>query len=1279
MRIGPRKSKAEGAKHPGQSSRARATIAKKGKGRAASGGKAEGSSSDAGMAGQPTIASFFAPAPGRDHRKEAPTTTRPSSGNAGANKAKRAVGIGIGLKAQAPSDVSGKKRKEAPKPNAKSAAGSARPAELKGFELAAEKPAPEVPKAAEVVVAEEVAEDPPKTAACKELAGKRIRVWWSAEKEWFAGTVGAASRAGDKVRVDYDDGDVEWVVLAKRKHEFVGEDPALQTDEALEEAKEKTKSRASKRRRMTLIAEDDDDDDGMEDSLSEEDLGSDSDYCGDGGEGASEDDDEDGDDDDESMEEAEPVDVDGARKQKRRAAPKKSNKGLRLGASPGTPSQPILSQQSNQTSAAVPAASSPAAHAAHAPRSPLTGREKARAAKKLAAAADGGGSGGRNFEERAHQRFKFLRPENIKDASGRRKGDPLYDASTLHIPAGWFKQEKVSPGQQQWWTFKSENFDSVLLFKMGKFYEMYEMDAHVGVEHLGLLYMKGDQPHCGFPEKAYASNAEKLARKGFKVIVVEQTETPEQLAERNRKRKKAGMGVDKVVNREKVAVLSPGTLFDYEMVRNTRGCSYIVAVAEGGDFQIGVSAVDVTTGKMILGQLADNASRSKLTTFLAAINPVEVVVPKGGGSEEDASVTEDTRAMLRRALPGAKLTELIPGDQFWAGGRALEEASGYFEGGALPETLRELRDKGAAIALSALGGIVSFLQRSLLDKAVLPVCQFEVLPEDGIPRLADDEQGARLDASALSNLEIVENAEGSKEGTLLSQLDHCVSGPGHRLLREWLLHPLRKVESIVARQRAVEELRQSGLADDFHAGLKGIPDLERSLTRMAASSVGSGRERDGVVLYEDSCGRRLRAFLATLRGFKKLQILLVRLESERRWESTLLARLLSSLEWAELESLETKFDWVKAERDGQVTPVGFPQYDDAVAKIEEVGEEVQAYLDEVWSKVRGKGTFTGEEMEVAEKTDVPTDWELTSQRKGKGAVRRYQTRELREILQRRTMAEEQKERALREYLRSLVAGFCRHHENFQRAVEVSAQIDVLCSLSMVGDGWCQPNFVEADRGTFRAKALSHPNSGADFVPNDLDLGGEKSFALLTGPNMGGKSTIMRQVCLATILAQIGAPVPARSCELTPVDAIFVRMGARDSIFTGQSTWNVELSDCNSMLQQATPHSLVVLDEFGRGTAISDGIALAAAVMRWLVNRRCLSLFSTHYHLLAQEAGEDVMLWHMACEVDEKDDVTFLYKIRQGVCPSSYGVNVARLAGLPAGVLNRASEVIKMNE
>lgn len=319
-------------------------------------------------------------------------------------------------------------------------------------------------------------------------------------------------------------------------------------------------------------------------------------------------------------------------------------------------------------------------------------------------------------------------------------------------------------------------------------------------------------------------------------------------------------------------------------------------------------------------------------------------------------------------------------------------------------------------------------------------------------------------------------------------------------------------------------------------------------------------------------------------------------------------------------------------------------------------------------------------------------------------MRRYTCPELEELKKARAAASEQREQALAGVLSSLVSRVVSHAEALSGAAAAAAQLDVLCSfascsIEMEAAGpVCTPRVVAlpagpAGQAVLRLKALRHPaaaslskgaargGGGAGFVPNDTVLGGSAPpVLLLTGPNMGGKSTLLRQVCLAALLAQVGADVPAESMELTPVDAVFVRMGARDNIVAGQSTFMVELAETAAMLRRATANSLVACDELGRGTATNDGAAIAHAVLEHLATGcKARTLFSTHYHLLADEAAAwpAVALGHMGCHVappvdDGAEVVTFLYRLTAGNCPKSYGMNVARIAGLPESVVAAAA-------
>jgi len=378
-------------------------------------------------------------------------------------------------------------------------------------------------------------------------------------------------------------------------------------------------------------------------------------------------------------------------------------------------------------------------------------------------------------------------------------------------------------------------------------------------------------------------------------------------------------------------------------------------------------------------------------------------------------------------------------------------------------------------------------------------------------------------------------------------------------------------------------------------------------------------------------------------------------------------------------------------------------YDEARAQLAAAGGALGEYQRSVRQLLGGGSqvalvTLNGTTViEVPESLDkrVPRDFELAGQRKG---FKRYTCAPLKAALGQQEEADAAATAALDTILLALVRRFVERRDLWLRAVDAVAELDALASLASAAlhaDGpVCRPRFVHASEGepVFAATQLRHPAAtgvrGGAFVPNDVALGGPGGappFLVLTGPNMGGKSTMLRQVCLAAMLAQVGAWVPAAGLTLTPVDAVFVRMGARDHILTGQSTFFVELSETAAMLSRASRQSLVALDELGRGTATSDGAAIAAAVLRHLAaSTACRGLFATHYHSLAGDHAADgsVSIMHMACAVappaggraGDPEEVTFLYTLAAGACPKSYGTNVARLAGLPASVVRRAAEI-----
>lgn len=1112
--------------------------------------------------------------------------------------------------------------------------------------------------------------------------GKRIRVFWPLDKAWYEGTVKSFDKVANKHLVQYEDEEEELLDLEKEKFEWVQETlkrfkrlrrGALDSSEAVEIVEEEKDKAVQRRRGVKAVVEDSSDEDWGKNEEEEEDV---------------------------------------VKRSKGRRGEKwkrKASEGDKLGSAKknkGGFKFSLVEPTSNNA-------------------------ESGKASNELGNALTGDAT--ERFGTREAVKFCFLGEER-RDAKRRRPGDANYDPRTLHLPPDFLKS--LSGGQRQWWEFKSKHMDKVLFFKMGKFYELFEMDAHIGAKELDLQYMKGEQPHCGFPEKNFSMNLEKLARKGYRVLVVEQTETPEQLELR---RKEKG-SKDKVVKREICAVVTKGTLTEGEMLSANPDASYLMAVTEGcqrlanqnADRIFGVCVVDVTTSRIILGQFGDDAECSALCCLLSELRPVEIVKPA-------KQLSPETERALLRHTRNPLVNDLVPLLEFWDAEKTVHEFKSSYSRiveqsvsgslnetnldglqsqveengmGWLPDVLSDLVKAGenGSYALSALGGTIFYLKQAFLDETLLRFAKFELLPCSGFANIVSKPYMV-LDAAALENLEIFENSRnGDSSGTLYAQLNHCVTSIGKRLLKTWLARPLYHPESIRERQDAVGGLRGVNLAFalEFRKALSRLPDMERLLARVFASSEANGRNANKVVLYEDAAKKQLQEFISVLRGCESmaqscssLSVILENVESRVLHHLLTLGVGLPNID-SVINHFKDAFDWVEANNSGRIIPhEGVDlEYDSACKKVKEVESSLTKHLKNQ-QKLLGDASITyvtiGKEaylLEVPEslRERIPRDYELRSSKKG---FFRYWTPSIKKLLGELSQAESEKESMLKSILQRLIGRFCEHHNKWRQLVSATAELDVLISLAIASEYYegptSRPIILDSSSPDkvpcFSAKSLGHPVLRSDslgkgtFVPNEIMIGGSShpSFILLTGPNMGGKSTLLRQVCLAVILAQVGADVPADSFELSPVDRIFVRMGAKDHIMAGQSTFLTELSETALMLSSATRNSLVALDELGRGTSTSDGQAIAESVLQHFVHKvQCRGMFSTHYHRLAVDYQNDhkVLLCHMGCRVGngvgDVEEVTFLYKLTPGACPKSYGVNVARLAGLPDSVLQKAA-------
>lgn len=958
-----------------------------------------------------------------------------------------------------------------------------------------------------------------------------------------------------------------------------------------------------------------------------------------------------------------------------------------------------------------------------------------------------------------HEKLEWLQDGKRKDSRRRSQRDDNYDLTTLHVPEDFLN--RVTPGMRRWWQLKSEMFDTVIFYKVGKFYELYHMDAVTGVNELGLTFMKGTWAHSGFPEIGFGRFSDVLVQKGYKVARVEQTETPEMMEARCKAMARPTK-FDRVVRREVCRIITRGTQ-TYSVLDGAPSeaqSKYLLSLKEKNEDEnsgygrvYGVCFVDTSVGRFHLGQFKDDHHCSRLRTLIAHYVPAQVLYEK-------SNLSTETWKIFKGALSSAMHEGLNASSQFWDAQKTLKILADedYFEdfkgtnidsgGSALPGVLKAMTSesdslgltplKGYELALSALGGCMFYLKKCLVDKELFSMANFEeYIPVD--VKMEESEnvmnfltcQRMVLDGVTLANLEILQNTStGGMEGTLLERLDTCCTPFGKRLLKQWLCAPLCNPVSIKDRLDAIEDLMSaSAQVTEVTEILKKLPDLERLLSKIHSIGTplkGPDHPDSRAILYEEVVysKRKIADFLSALEGFKAMQNVLSIMKLVIGGFQSKLLRQVVVLKTKggegifpdlspELSRWDTAFDHQKARTTGVITPkVGFdPEYDQALDEIKLCEKNLQEYLDRQKKRLgcknlaywgTGRNRYQMEIPDSISERNIPEEYEVRSTKKG---WKRYSTKEIERLFSELQSWEDKRDAALKDCMRRLFYNFDKNYRDWQTAVECMAVLDVLLSLchySQSGDGpMARPKIVLPGEGVHTSPFLDVQGSrhpcvtktcfGDEFIPNDIFIGwagnegesentkeSQAQCVLVTGPNMGGKSTLMRQCGLVVILAQLGCYVPAESLCLTPVDRIFTRLGASDRIMSGESTFFVELSETASILLHGTSNSLVLLDELGRGTATYDGTAIANAVVKELSEKiRCRTLFSTHYHSLVEDYAQNpaVKLGHMACMVENECDddpsqetITFLYKFISGACPKSYGFNAARLANIPEEVI-----------
>ena len=819
-----------------------------------------------------------------------------------------------------------------------------------------------------------------------------------------------------------------------------------------------------------------------------------------------------------------------------------------------------------------------------------------------------------------------------------------------------------TPMMAQYLEIKGAHADYLLFYRMGDFYELFFGDAVKASEALDIALTKrgkhlgDDIPMCGVPVHAAEQYLEKLIRKGFRVAVCEQIEDP---AEAKRR------GSKSVVRRDVVRLVTPGTLTEDSLLE-ARAANVLAAIGVAGD-ALALAAADMSAGEFTVGAV----EAADLGAELARLSPREVLVP-------DRLLADETLGPLLKAL-GPALTPM---------------PSIKFDSGAGERTLKALYHVSALDAfgafsrseLSAAGALVGYLE--LTQKGKLPALKtLARVPERAF---------MGIDAATRRNLEIVETLSGTRSGSLLACIDRTVTAGGARELAHRLASPLTDVAEIAARHDAVAFFVGEGdVRRSLREDLRRAPDIARALARL---SVGRGGPRDLGALRDGL--KAARALGAQLNVFDDA------LKPSAGEAGVARTRLESGL--AETSAFEQRLDqWLVAEppfttRDGGYIASGAHTALDEVRALRDESRKVIASLETRYRsesgvpqlKIRHNGVlgyFIELTPQHAEKLQASPTRDLFRHRQTIGSAVRFSTDELATLAGRIAEAAEKALAIERELFETLSADAMAVSTALSDIAGALASLDVSLALAdlAVDKRYARPLIdqslaFEIVRGRHPVveAALAEAHAGP-FVPNDCNLsrdGGERVW-LVTGPNMAGKSTFLRQNALIAILAQMGSFVPAERAHIGIVDKLFSRVGAADDLARGRSTFMVEMVETAAILNQATERSLVILDEIGRGTATFDGLAIAWASVEHLHEKnKARALFATHYHELTALSSRLDQLACVTMRVSEwNDTIVFLHEVAKGAADRSYGIHVAKLAGLPPAVVARAEEVLRALE
>ncbi len=801
---------------------------------------------------------------------------------------------------------------------------------------------------------------------------------------------------------------------------------------------------------------------------------------------------------------------------------------------------------------------------------------------------------------------------------------------------------ELSPMMKQYFEIKEKNKDSILFFRLGDFYEMFFDDAKLASRELDLTLTGRDcgqkerAPMCGVPFHSCESYIARLVQKGYKVAICEQTEDPA---------KAKGL-----VKRDIIRVITPGTVIESGML--DEGKNNFISSAFMANKKIGLSFCDISTGELFITEISGEDLQDQLQDQLISYNPKEILI--GGEIVNFKTLPNFIKEKLSASV------EMLTDDEFGYS-ICLDAMKKQFK----ENDVNSIKDKKEMV--SSVGALLSYLKVTQIT-GYERINTFEVYNEN---------QYMNLDYNTRRNLELTRTMMNKeKKGSLIWLLDKTKTAMGKRLLRYWLEHPLLNIGTILNRQSAIADLVDDTVQRlEITESLIGIFDIERLMTK---------------IVYGNANARELRSLCGAFENLPQIKNLI------SKFDSSLMRKLTEDID--PLEDIHQLIDTAIEEeppfsvREGGLIKEGYNEELDAVRSDMNNSTSLLARI-ELEQKEKtgipklkvGYNRVFGYYIEVTNsyKDKVPEEYirkqTLTN-------CERYITQELKDLEGRILGAKDRSfgmEYAIFDEIRKVVAN---NLDRIEKTAKAIATLDVLTSLANVAsdNNYTRPEVNQSNK--IILKDSRHPVveallSGAPFVPNDVTLDNDSNrVAIITGPNMAGKSTYMRQVALIVLMAQMGSFVPASYAEIGVVDSIFTRVGASDDLASGQSTFMVEMNEVANIVKKATKNSLLILDEIGRGTSTYDGMSIARAVLEFVADKKKLgakALFATHYHELTvmENLLDGVKNYNIAVK-KRGDDITFLRRIIPGGADDSYGIEVAKLAGLPDWIIKRAKEILK---